>query len=232
MSDQTIPALPVLVPRSEESHRHPFTLGVDLDGVCANYSASMRPIVAEWLGVPEDDLPVDHDWGMSRWGIAPDGFFPLHRFAVVERGLYRNMAMLPGAGPALRRLSAHASIRIITHRLVIDHTHRQVVGETVDWLDQCGIPYTDICFIGPKGEVDADLYLEDGPGNLHALLGAHRDVVAFTHFYNRDIRMPRDHRAVDWQEAEPLVAAHLLLDQPHRLTEGRDDPLPQSKPPV
>jgi hypothetical protein len=32
-----------------------FVLGVDLDGGCGDFYLAMRPIVAEWLGVDEDE---------------------------------------------------------------------------------------------------------------------------------------------------------------------------------
>ena len=132
----------------------------------------------------------------------------MHRFAVVERNLYRDMGMIAGAGPALRRLSnLGIRIRIITHRLVIEHFHRMAVGQTVEWLDRHGIPYWDLCFMGEKGAVNADLYLEDGPHNIEALLREQRDVIVFSHAANRHLEVPAGDRARNWAEAEPLVVA-------------------------
>lgn len=36
-----------------------FILGVDLDGVCADFYVGIRPIAAEWLGVEETSLTAD-----------------------------------------------------------------------------------------------------------------------------------------------------------------------------
>jgi 5'(3')-deoxyribonucleotidase len=118
------------------------------------------------------------------------------------------MGMIAGAGPALRRLSnLGIRIRIITHRLVIEHFHRMAVGQTVEWLDRHGIPYWDLCFMGEKGAVNADLYLEDGPHNIEALLREQRDVIVFSHAANRHLEVPAGNRARNWAEAEPLVVA-------------------------
>jgi len=140
--------------------------------------------------------PPDVGWEMTEWGIEPGEFHKVHRFAVVERHLYRDMGMIAGAGPALRRLSnLGIRIRIITHRLVIEHFHRMAVGQTVEWLDRHGIPYWDLCFMGEKGAVNADLYLEDGPHNIEALLREQRDVVVFSHAANRHLEVPAGDRA-------------------------------------
>jgi 5'(3')-deoxyribonucleotidase len=118
------------------------------------------------------------------------------------------MGMIAGAGPALRRLSNRGiRIRIITHRLVIEHFHRIAVGQTVEWLDRHGIPYWDLCFMGEKGAVNADLYVEDGPHNIEALLREQRDVIVFSHAANRHLDVPAGDRARNWVEAEPLIVA-------------------------
>jgi 5'(3')-deoxyribonucleotidase len=183
-----------------------FVLGVDLDGVCADYYPFMRRVIAEWLGRDVESLPQDVGWDMTEWGVEPGEFHKVHRFAVVERNLYLDMGMIAGAGPALRRLSNMGiRIRIITHRLVIEHFHRIAVGQTVEWLDRHGIPYWDLCFMGEKGAVNADLYVEDGPHNIEALLREQRDVIVFSHAANRHIDVPAAGRARTWAEAEPLI---------------------------
>ena len=39
------------------------------------------------------------------------------------------------------------------------------------WLDQVGIPYRDLCFLGRKPEVEADAYVDDAPHNVAELRG-------------------------------------------------------------
>ncbi len=185
-----------------------FVLGVDLDGVCADYYPFMRQVVADWLGRDIDSLPTDVGWDMTEWGIAPGEFHKVHRFAVVQRKLFLEVGMIVGAGPALRRLSNRGiRIRIITHRLVIEHFHQIAVAQTVEWLDRHGIPYWDLCFMGEKGAVNADLYIEDSPHNVEALLRDRRDVIVFSHAANTHIEVPDDQRARTWAEAEPLIVA-------------------------
>lgn len=49
-----------------------FVLGLDLDGVCADYVGGFRPHVVRALGVPSAMLPESADWDWTRfgWGIA------------------------------------------------------------------------------------------------------------------------------------------------------------------
>ncbi|MGA8016733.1 MAG: 5'-nucleotidase [Candidatus Dormiibacterota bacterium] len=191
-----------------------FVLGVDLDGVCADYYPFMRTVVAEWLGRDPESLPPDVGWEMAEWGVEPGEFHKMHRFAVVQRNLFQEMGMIPGAGPALRRLSnLGVRIRIITHRLIIEHFHQIAVSQTVEWLDRHAIPYWDLCFMGEKGAVNADLYIEDSPHNVEALLRDSRDVIVFTHFANQHLDVPPDRRAHNWVEAERLIGERFLAWQ-------------------
>ena len=56
--------------------RSPFVLGVDLDGTCADFYTGLRPIAAEWLGVPEQSLGHEFSWDLPEWGVAqaPGGY--------------------------------------------------------------------------------------------------------------------------------------------------------------
>jgi 5'(3')-deoxyribonucleotidase len=177
-----------------------FVLGVDLDGVCADFYAGLRPIAAEWLEVEEASLATEVSWGLDEWGVpeAPGGYEDLHRFAVTHRHLFQTLRPMPGCPQALRRLSkAGVRIRIITHRLVIKYFHNQAIVQTVEWLDNHGIPYWDICFMRDKDEVGADLYLEDSPANIHALRERGCQVIVFTNSTNRDCPPPR---AAAWDD--------------------------------
>jgi hypothetical protein len=42
-----------------------FVLGVDLDGVVADFYAGMRTIAAEWLEVPIESLPTTVSYGLQ-----------------------------------------------------------------------------------------------------------------------------------------------------------------------
>jgi len=121
-------------------------VGVDLDGVCADFLSRMREIAAEWLERNTEDLTPDVSYGLREWGIKNDEQYnSLHRFAVTQRELFKTTPMIPGARKYLRQLSDDgARIRIITHRLYIHFFHKTAVEQTIDWLDTHGIPYWDL----------------------------------------------------------------------------------------
>lgn len=181
-----------------------FVLGVDLDGVVANFYAGLRPIAAEWLGVPVAELTPTPSYGFSEWGLEKVGSYDdLHRFAVTQRNLFRELVPMPGAPAALRRLSQRGiRIRIITHRLYIHYFHQEAVKQTVAWLDHHGIPYWDLCFMKDKAAVGADLYVEDSPDNIQALRADGHATIAFSNSTNLALPPPR---ADTWAEVEQLV---------------------------
>jgi 5'(3')-deoxyribonucleotidase len=181
-----------------------FVLGVDLDGVVADFYGALRPVAAEWRGLKTEDLTEDVSYGLKEWGITGAEYQELHRFAVTQREIFFTQPAMPGAAAALRRLGYHDSIRIriITHRLFLKYTHEMSVRQTVEWLEAYGIPYWDICFMKAKGEVGADLYIEDSPGNIKALQTANKDVLIFTNSTNKGV--PGE-RADTWDDVERFV---------------------------
>lgn len=184
-----------------------FVFGVDLDGVCADFYAGLKPIAAEWLGVDEDTLKDKVSWGLPEWGVdtAPGGYTALHRFAVTQRDLFRTLPPMKGAPQALRILSAaDVRIRIITHRLVIKYFHRVAALQTMEWLDRHDIPFWDICFMQEKAAVGADLYIEDSPENIEHLRREEQEVIVFTNPTNRHLAAPR---ADNWDQVLEMVLA-------------------------
>jgi 5'(3')-deoxyribonucleotidase len=186
----------------------PFVLGLDLDGVCADYVGGFRRHVAAVRGIPEGDLPepCSWDWTECGWGIGShEDYLALHAAAVAD-GLFRKLDPLPGVAEALWRLSdAGVRIRVITHRLFISGSHAASAADTVAWLEQHELPYWDLCFMAAKPQVGADLYIDDGPSNLDVFQAAGLSALVFDQPYNRHVLGPRVH---DWPAAVDAVLAH------------------------
>src|SRR5688572_4695930 len=185
-----------------------FVLGVDLDGVCADFIGALRPIAAEWVGVRIDELPEKVTYGLPEWKLERAGKYEdLHRFAVIQRDLFRNLNPIEAAPAVLRRLSArNIRIRLITHRLYIKYFHGEAITQTTEWLEHHGIPYWDLCFMRDKGAVGADLYIEDSPDNVIKLRADGHKTIVFTNSTNESLSAPR---ANSWDEVESLVVKEL-----------------------
>jgi 5'(3')-deoxyribonucleotidase len=181
-----------------------FVLGVDLDGVCADYTTAFRRIAAMERDVQLESLTTEVSWDFAEWGLDRASFLELHRTSVQDHRMFRNMPAIDGVSDALWRLSdAGVWIRIVTHRLVTNWGHALIVSDTVDWLDTHSIPYRDICFLGRKPEVEADAYVEDAPHNVEALRARGNTVIVFDQPYNRNLD---GLRASTWAEVEAIVS--------------------------
>jgi 5'(3')-deoxyribonucleotidase len=186
-----------------------FVLGIDLDGVCVDFYGAMREIAAEWLGVSIDSLSREVRYGLPEWNLEPmGGYRRLHRFAVTQRLLFESAPPIDGAPAALRRLAAHddVRIRIITNRLFIPYFHKEAAIQTIDWLDNHGIPYSDLCLLPDKAAVGADLYVDDTPENVRGLRSKGLETIVFTNSTNRDVAPPR---ADNWVELEQMILTKL-----------------------
>jgi 5'(3')-deoxyribonucleotidase len=181
-----------------------FTLGVDLDGVVGDFYGSIRKIAAEWLNKPLETLSTEVTFGLDEWGIEElGGYDRLHRFAVTQRNIFRDMEPIEHAPAILRKLSSQGiRIRIITHRLFLKYSHRTTINQTVDWLDNYDIPYWDLCFMNDKGAVGAHVYIDDAPENIISLRKQGCKTIVFSNSTNRDLPGPR---VESWFEVERLV---------------------------
>ena len=185
-----------------------FVFGVDLDGVVADFYAGLRPIAAEWLGRPIEELTPCPSYNLPEWGLK-GRYNELHRFAVRQRNFFEIVKPMPQAPQVLRRLSdEHVRIRVITHRLYIKRSHEATIQQTVKWLDQHDIPYWDLCFQMDKTAVGADLYVDDSPSNIKKLRKSNHDhVIVFSNSTNKDLVGPR---ASNWEQVGTLVEERLV----------------------
>jgi len=181
-----------------------FIFGVDLDGVVGDFYGAMRKIAADWLNKPVEALTADVSFGLEEWGLDEfGGYDRLHRFAVTQRNLFRDMEPIKDAPAILRKLSNNdIRIRIITHRLFLKYSHKATITQTVEWLDSWDIPYWDLCFMADKGAVGAHVYIDDSPSNIVRLRDQGCNTIIFSNSTNLKLEGPR---AYNWQDTERLV---------------------------
>lgn len=197
-----------------------WTLGVDLDGVVADYETRMRDVTARITNTDPKDIPTASTWSLveSGWPFADEAdFMRVHQIAVNEHNLYRDMDPIPGASDALWALSdAGIRIRVVTHRLVVNFLHATAVADTVAWLDQHNIPYRDICFVRDKADVGCHLLIDDSPINIASLQSKRGpDSVAIFHQeYNSHLEGIRVH---NWGDVLNLVRQRTGLEIPERV---------------
>jgi 5'-nucleotidase len=195
---------------------HPlFVLGVDLDGVVADYVAGFRRFLVETTGRDPGSLPDPERWSFveSGWFGSDADYLTTHARAVTEWGLFRKLPMITGAAASLQRLSdAGVYIKVITHRLVVNRCHQVAVADTVDWLDDAAIPYRDILFTADKATIAGlDVLIDDAPHNIEAVRAAmsrrgQGEAVVMDHAYNRHLDGPR---VTCWAELEARVLTTL-----------------------
>jgi 5'-nucleotidase len=205
-----------------------LVLGVDLDGVCADYEGAFRASVARQLGRDPATLPPQTLMdAYSEWGLSFPAFEAAHRHAVLEDRIFRTMAPMPGVSAALWRLSDRGVwIRIITHRLLFNWAHETSAADTAAWLDEHRIPYRDLCFIGDKPHVGADVYVDDAPRHVVGLRAAGKAAIVFDQPYNRHLPGPR---ATTWDEVATYVE-DLLAGRARQVPLPLDD-IPPATPP-
>lgn len=190
----------------------PFVLGVDCDGVIADYFDGFRNFCAHKFRTPARQLPIPHSYDFSSdplWAeLIPDRkkFLDLHNEAVAE-GMFAKLRMMEGASIALWELSnMGVYVRIITHRFHKHGDYARVVKDTVEWFDTNSIPYRGLAIERWKSDVGCDLYIDDSPGNVEELRAAGNDCIVFDAPYNKDVP---GLRAYSWMGALKIVKRRL-----------------------
>lgn len=114
-------------------------IGVDLDGVCANYNSTLRKYVAEHSSYPAENIPEPEFYSFVRsgWPLKDEDEYKLVHGNAVEDGLYLQLDGIPGASKVLHSLAQSGNhLRVITSRFVNPGQHSTVCADTVVWLDQ------------------------------------------------------------------------------------------------
>jgi 5'(3')-deoxyribonucleotidase len=175
-------------------------LGIDLDGVVANFNAGWMnryndehgtELVPEMVKTWDTFVALTHFESNSEfWEWARNDGGP---------GLFRNLPIFPEALESLKRLSRNHSIVIITTK------PHWANAETFAWIAESGVPTREVHITGHKWKVDCDVYLDDGQHNLEALVDKRPDrtICRFIRPWNKPLQGVVD---IDsWDTFEALV---------------------------
>lgn len=191
--------------RDARSTGGPLRLGIDLDGVVADFNSG-------WIERFNRDFGADlHPSEVVHWD-APihlthfadiDEFWGWFRHAGDGRSIFAELEPYADAVDTLHRLGQHG------HHLVILTTKPDfAIAETYGWLARHNIASREVHLLDVKADVQCDIYLDDADHNLATLIERRPEAVTcrFVRPWNR----PHD-SAVDiehWHDFERLISEH------------------------
>lgn len=178
-------------------------LGIDLDGVVADFNTG-------WITRYNSDFGADVAFDAVRsWDAIPTLTHFRHmgefwKWAQDHDGhsLFRHLETYQGAVEALWRLTKRR------HAIVIVTTKPTwAIHDTFEWIAEHRLPTREVHITDRKWDVDCDVYLEDAPHNLEALVRHRPDRVVARYVRPWNEPVPGAVDVADWNEFEKLVAS-------------------------
>lgn len=182
---------------------HQMRLGIDLDGVVADFNTG-------WITRYNSDFGADVAFDAVRsWDAIPTLTHFRHmgefwKWAQDHDGhsLFRHLETYQGAVEALWRLTKRR------HAIVIVTTKPTwAIHDTFEWIAEHRLPTREVHITDRKWDVDCDVYLEDAPHNLEALVRHRPDRVVARYVRPWNEPVPGAVDVADWNEFEKLVAS-------------------------
>lgn len=194
-------------------------IAIDIDSTLHHYWDTLSEIAVRRFGI---ELPYEEQltWGITR--LKPE---QLQICVEESHSDERILAGTPYAGAveAVRRW--HDSDGHFIH--VTSHRAPRCASATVQWLQQIGVPFDDVCCSFDKvsrcAELEIDVLIDDSPLNLLAALEHGMAAATIAHPWNRDVCEEENILAAsDW----PTLACALepLLSGRSRSPLGVDAP--------
>jgi 5'(3')-deoxyribonucleotidase len=179
--------------------REHLRLGIDLDGVVADFNVGWMERYNREFGAQLHHSQVVMWDGLQSLTYFPsmDAFWEWARSG--PKSIFRDLPIFEGAAEAMARLSTE-------HRIVIVSSKFDwAIPDTLAWLSEHRLPAREIHFVWDKATVPCDVYLEDAPHNLEALVARRPEalVCRMVRPWNRPL--PGAHDVADWSEFEAAV---------------------------
>jgi 5'(3')-deoxyribonucleotidase len=201
--------------------REHLRLGIDLDGVVADFNVGWMERYNREFGTQLHHSQVVMWDGLQQLTHFPsmDAFWEWARSGPAS--IFRDLPIFEGAADVMARLARD-------HRIVIVSSKFDwAIPDTLAWLSEHRIPAREIHFVWDKTGVPCDVYLEDAPHNLEALVERRPEalVCRMVRAWNRRLRGARD--VADWAEFEVAVDEWQARSTPPSGDLPRDTAQPQ-----
>jgi 5'(3')-deoxyribonucleotidase len=184
------------------NRRARLRLGIDLDGVVADFNAGWiehynaqfgTDLLPEHVDIWDAPTMLTHFTDMGE-------FWSWASTAGAGASIFRVLQPYHGAIEALERLSREHHIVIVTTKPAF------AIHDTYEWLAEHRVPTREVHIVDDKAAVDCDVYLDDADHNIEALLATHPDalVCRYVRPWSRPHQGAID--VADWAEFEGRVA--------------------------
>jgi 5'(3')-deoxyribonucleotidase len=190
-------------------------IGLDLDGVCYEWSATAQYMIRERM-VARGAVPPAELWETPKYWDWIENYTPAEDWAWlwsrgIEEGLYRYGHCVKGAIGGAQAISKLGDTTIITAR------PKAAVHDTMAWLELMfnRVPLAGVVIQSDgqkKSEVECDVYIDDAKHNLEDLLdNTDAMVIQFVQPWNEDfeprslLQTSRLFRAYNWREVVTYV---------------------------
>lgn len=178
-------------------------VGIDLDGVCYDFSASVRRFLcrtdAYAMRHPE---PVRWEF-YEDWGYSLDQFINTCHDGVDAGVIFTHGEPYPNTAEAFMRIKAAGhSIHIVTDRSF--GSPGASASATLGWLAAHGLSYDSITFTADKTAANVDVMVDDKPANYEALRAAGVDAYLLTRAWNKHV--PDAKRVLDLLHFAEVIA--------------------------
>lgn len=174
-------------------------IALDLDGVCYEWEKTARYMLRrkysqERLAIPIELFSPSQTWETIQDAVSPEKWDWLWNEGV-ELGLFRYGHCVRGAIEGVEALGELGSVSIVTARPL------QAVKDTQEWVSFMfnRAKVKDIIFKDSKHEVEADVYIDDGPHHILKLHELGKKVIVFRQPWNNLIPFSVGIQVRDWQ---------------------------------
>ncbi len=181
----------------------PLRLGIDLDGVVADFNQGWIELYNRDHGTelhPDDVVVWDAPTELTHFTDMGE-FWRWARDAADGRSIFRFLEPYPGAVEALDELARRHEVVILTTKPDF------AVHDTYEWIAEHGLPTREVHILDDKARVSCDVYLDDAVHNLENLVRRRRRarVFRFVRPWNRHV--PGTVAVRDWGEFLAAVDA-------------------------
>jgi beta-phosphoglucomutase-like phosphatase (HAD superfamily) len=164
-------------------------VGLDLDGVCSDYVASL----AEFLlrSGRTGPLPRPVDFRLAEWFESDEARVEAHRAAVAS-GLHRDAPPIEGAVAGIAELRRRGALAIaVSARGSYREDERETRRDIAIWARRNNVVFDGVHLGRPKAAAGCAIYLDDSPDDIADLRIAGALAVVFDQPWNRDLLPPR-----------------------------------------